>query len=218
MIIYHLLFDLNYFGFLSVDLSSFEYLVFARVIQVSFLMLVGVSSYILFSKSKSFDLFVKKQINRFIIVGLNAILITLATWIAFPDQYISFGILHLIAVSIVIITVLSKLDRGAIFVLSLIIFALSLILDHRTYYEGISWLGFYTDNFSSLDYFPILPWLGVPLIGFSLGELIVSRAAMLPTSKYLEIFSVIGRRSLLIYMIHQPIIFVLILIFATILD
>ncbi|MCC7468445.1 MAG: DUF1624 domain-containing protein, partial [Burkholderiaceae bacterium] len=72
------------------------------------------------------------------------------------------------------------------------------------------WLGIHPPAFYSIDYTPVFPWLGVVLIGVGLGAILYPRAARrwdhevptLPRSP----LRFLGRHSLAIYLVHQPII------------
>jgi len=72
------------------------------------------------------------------------------------------------------------------------------------------WLGIHPPAFYSIDYTPVFPWLGVVLIGVGLGAILYPRAARrwdhevptLPSSP----LRFLGRHSLAIYLVHQPII------------
>lgn len=213
MIFYHFLFDLNWLNIASVDLSKLGWVVFARIVQFLFLVLVGISTYLIFEKYDS-ENFIKKQFDRVFKVGLSALTITFVTKIIFPDQYIGFGILHLITVSIVVLTFLARLKRGTHLALAILIIAVFLFTDQLVDFSGYSWLGYYDSSFNSLDYFPIVPWLSVPLIGFYIGPRIFG------IKRYDDIWPkwilFLGKKSLIVYLVHQPILIGLLMIFISI--
>jgi uncharacterized membrane protein len=67
--------------------------------------------------------------------------------------------------------------------------------------------GIHSPGFSSFDYFPLIPWLGVFLIGAGLGKSVyVSRRSLLPRHLPQTFVNAAGRHSLLIYIAHQPVI------------
>ena len=73
------------------------------------------------------------------------------------------------------------------------------------------WLGFVPQNLQTLDYFPLLPWLGVMSLGIFMGGLFYqnyNRSFNIPDISQFSIvklFNFLGKHSLLIYIIHQPI-------------
>ena len=96
MIIYHFLFDLNYFGIYSVALDSTPLIIFQRIIGITFIAVSGFSL-ALNSKSKT------DQFKRSLFLGLIAILITIGTWIFPHEAFIKFGIIHFMALSSLIL-------------------------------------------------------------------------------------------------------------------
>ena len=81
-------------------------------------------------------------------------------------------------------------------------------------------LGLHTVSFWSVDYTPLLPWFGVVLIGLGIGSVLypggIARGCTLPEipATWERVLTFPGRNSLLIYLVHQPVI-ILILHFAT---
>jgi uncharacterized membrane protein len=66
--------------------------------------------------------------------------------------------------------------------------------------------GIIIDTFSSFDYFPLLPWFGVFLGGAALGKwLYADRKSLIKRQLPAGIINLAGRRTLLIYIVHQPI-------------
>jgi uncharacterized membrane protein len=75
---------------------------------------------------------------------------------------------------------------------------------------GFDWLlplGLHSPGFSSFDYFPLIPWLGIFLLGAALGKSVYApRRSLLPWSLPQTFFNAAGRHSLIIYIAHQPVI------------
>ncbi len=61
-------------------------------------------------------------------------------------------------------------------------------------------------SYTTIDYYPMIPWFGVVLIGFGLGHLVYVRLKRVlhTMSRPVMILTIPGRHSLLIYLIHQP--------------
>ena len=78
-----------------------------------------------------------------------------------------------------------------------------------------SWLfplGLTTDTFFSSDYFPLLPQLGYFLLGIGIGRMAYrEKKTRLPgsfsESTIARFFRFCGRHSLLIYLVHQPVLY-----------
>lgn len=78
----------------------------------------------------------------------------------------------------------------------------------EAWYDGFpsSFIGFKAPDFYSADYFPLLPWLFLFLAGYMAGCMMKSKTSPL-ASLHIPIISHIGRRALSVYLIHQPVIY-----------
>lgn len=99
MIIFHFFFDLDFLGFLKIGLYEGGWLVFQRITISLFLLLVGVSLYLSYSKMQNRDIWtvLKKFGKRSVVLFIVALGITLATGIAIPKGLVLFGVIHFIA-------------------------------------------------------------------------------------------------------------------------
>ena len=142
------------------------------------------------------------------------LVITLATRLVLgPQLAITFGILHFIGVSVAISYPFLRL-RWLNLVLGLLIYGLGVFLRQRTFdLPLLLWLGFEPENHVYMDYFPLLPWFGLVLIGLWLGNLLYAgseRRFALPDLagwqpvRWLEW---LGLHSLPLYLQHQPVLF-----------
>ena len=172
MIVYHIIFDLNYFGFTSTDLNSLPSLIFLYPIGTVFLLLVGISLTLSYKRVQHIlttnQLRIKYLKRGSSIFGFG-ILITMVTWI-YPHQgFIVFGVLHCIGLSILLAYpfIRSRVLIGIFCIIFGIIIRLSITVD----FPWLIWLGFVPRQFYTLDYFPLLPWYGVVLIGIFLGNI-----------------------------------------------
>ncbi len=216
MIAYHVLFDLVYFGFTSSDLNALPVLVFLYPIGTLFLLLVGVSLTLSYNRVK--QSFTKGQLQvKYLkrgssIFGLG-LLITLVTWVYPHNGFIVFGILHCIGLSILLGYVLIRSRFSALLVgfvcISVGVFLrLFVMVD----FPWLLWLGVVPRSFYTLDYFPLLPWFGVVLLGIFLGNtLYQDDTRKFKLKDYSRFFGIrflcfLGRHSLIIYLLHQIII------------
>jgi uncharacterized membrane protein len=157
-----------------------------------------------------------------------AAIVTLVTVIFLPDFSIKFGILHFLALATIIFHFLKPLLRRVPPLAGILVSAAIFVLlyDLPVGYIGLLsakhfarlpavlysnnfllWLGFTTPSFFSADYFPLLPWFFLFLIGAFAGiPLAEGRAPKLLRRKYVPLLGAMGRHSLIIYLLHQPVI------------
>lgn len=80
---------------------------------------------------------------------------------------------------------------------------------------GMEWLGFHTPNFSSSDYFPMIPWFFLFLAGFYFWTLIKDTKFVDKTrSLNCKPLNVIGRNTIWVYLLHQPVLIVITAVIA----
>ena len=230
MITYHFLFDLNFFGIYSLNIFSGFIWMFPRIIASIFIFLVGISLYLSYTRaelggvySNDADFFFK-YFKRGLWIFSLGLVITLATWIFIREEFIIFGILHFIGLAIILQYPFLKYNQkykylnlvaGLVFIIS------GLYLISFTFnFNWLLWLGFIPQNLNTVDYFPLLPWLGVVSFGIFTGGLLYrnyQRRFKLPDltlHKPIRIFTFLGRHSLIIYFIHQPILIVLLYLYG----
>lgn len=81
--------------------------------------------------------------------------------------------------------------------------------------EGLFPFGFTTPDFYSADYFPILPWFFLFLLGYYLYKFhFVEKYSNIFAPKRIEPLGFLGRHALLIYVLHQPVIYLICMPFA----
>ena len=214
MIIFHILYDLNYFNIFKLELYSGFFLLFFYPFAVVFLLLVGVS--LTLSHSQVSNRLTEKQLQlKYLKRGLKifglGLIITLATFLYIQEGFIVFGVLHCIGISIILAYPFLRF-RYQNLILGTILVLLGIIIKNFIFdFYWLVWLGFIPSNFYTVDYFPLLPWFGVVLIGIFLGNSLYSNYKRRFHLKDFSGFMVVrficflGRHSLIIYFIHQPI-------------
>jgi len=181
---------------------------FARATAFMFIFLVGVSLTLSFSRVKHKPKIFKKYFVRGSkTLGLG-ILITIASLLFIPSDYIIFGILHFIGISIILAYPFLKFKKSIPLATGLIIITLGFLAEKIHLNSNyLFWLGLVSKNFSSIDFFPLLPWLGVVLLGIWFGKTIYPKGKRQFEIQFSENkISTLGRHSLYIYLAHQPII------------
>ena len=216
MVAFHALFDLSYAGASTFNAYAAGFLLyFARATATIFLLLVGISLTLSYSRAlnmkKPEQKLYRKYLTRGSAIFAWGLVITVMTWIFLRDGFVVWGILHLIGISIIVAYPVVKLRYGNL-VLGLCFIALGMYVKNITVtLPWLLWLGITPNNFHSVDYFPLLPWFGVVLIGVFLGNSLYAnytRGFKLRDRsqvKGIRVLSFLGRHSLLIYLIHQPV-------------
>jgi uncharacterized membrane protein len=127
------------------------------------------------------------------------------------NGFIIFGVLHFIGISIILAYPFIRF-RILNLLVGVIVVIIGLYLQNFVFdFNWLFWLGFKPMYFYTFDYFPILPWFGVVLIGLFFGKMLYPnykrrfKIKDLSGFKISKLFCFLGRHSLLIYLIHQPI-------------
>ena len=220
MVLYHFMWDLWYFRLLPPDFNLYDgfWKYVQRFTASSFLLLVGISltlsyRYAVQRKGSTAGLFPKFLKRGLKVFGLGMI-VTLVTWVVRVGT-VQFGILHLIGFSIIAAYPFLRyrwLNLGLwmlFFVGGYFVYVQPIYVD----VPWLVWLGLRPQNYYAVDYFPVFPWFGVVLLGVFLGNTfydVNGRRFFLPDWGDFPPFRVLqsmGRHSLLIYMVHQPILY-----------
>ena len=202
MTAYHLLYDLALFGVISwQQLFSPALNVMQKFTCGSFILLAGASAR--FSRS---------NLRRGIIVLAAGIAVELGALVG--GQIIHFGILHFMGVSMVLYhflgRYLQKCPPAVLLAASAVLYGLTGWWTSVTT-VSVGWLyplGLLAPGFHSADYFPLLPWFFLFLAGTVLGGWCLDhRDSRVLTLTLPGALTWPGRHSLLIYLLHQPILF-----------
>ena len=164
------------------------------------------------------------SLKRGLLLNGLGLLITAVTWLAIPDEVILFGILNFIGCGVLLTIPFSKSGEKIPPLLGvgicLILFALTYHIQNGYLqigeeilrlpdglYSGIfTILGFPGPGFYSSDYFPILPWIFLYWTGWFLYPVFMkSKGIRSLLSVRIPLLSVIGRKTILVYVLHQPI-------------
>ncbi|MDE2613378.1 MAG: DUF1624 domain-containing protein [Burkholderiales bacterium] len=145
--------------------------------------------------------------RRWAQVAICALLVSAGSALMFPRSWISFGVLHGIAVMLLVVRWAAPLR---IWLLPLGVLAIALpFAVQQPFFDtrSTNWVGLVTHKPVTEDYVPLLPWLGVMLFGAAAGQwLIAHRRVQLaaPVGAALAPLALLGRWPLSFYMLHQP--------------
>lgn len=147
-------------------------------------------------------------------IGLTVSTCAIDYWFKTDQFTIRFGVIHMLAVSILIYCLIKKIAKIYLLTFSFITILLGvyfLMEPKRSDNFFIACIINTEGTFRSSDYFPFLPWFGVFLIGGILGPIIYAKGKSLYPKEiekaHIAIILWMGRHALLIYILHQPIIY-----------
>lgn len=223
--------DLDFFGLTG---SSPFWQAFARITASIFIFLVGVSLVLSYSRARkrlAKNELLKKYLYRGIKIFSGGLAITAVTWFFLKGGFVVFGVLHLIGLSIVLAYPLLRFKYINL-MLGVVFAAVGIHLNSFLFgFPWLLWLGLMPAGFYSVDYFPVLPWFGLVLIGTFFGNILypegcrrirfeakprfrqVSENLVLRRNPVTNALSFLGKNSLLIYLVHQPVLIALIILF-----
>jgi len=218
MIAFHFFFDLKFLGLYSFESDLFWWL-FPRLIASTFILLVGVSLTLSYSRVRTRKRVFLKYLLRGLKIFSLGLVITLVTWLFIGKGFVVFGILHLIGLSIILAYPLLKYEKLNLYLGTILMILGWYLSTLRFDFSWLLWLGFIPESFYSVDYVPLLPWFGLVPIGIFLGKMLYpngKRCFKIAEFKnpLVNFFSFLGRNSLLIYLIHQPLIVALITVLS----
>ena len=202
MVAYHFLYDLYIFGVISANqLFSAPLNVLERFICCSFILLAGASAR-----------FSRNNLRHGLVVLGAGLVVEIGAAVA--GQTIRFGVLMLLGSSMVLWHFLGKglqkLPGWSVAAGSGVLFFAARWWTGRTA-VSVPWLyplGFTAPGFYSADYFPLLPWFFLFLIGTALGGwCLAHRENRLLAVRLPGVLTWPGRHSLIIYVLHQPVLY-----------
>lgn len=209
MLIFHLCYDLNYFGYIHIDIYQGNFWIYFRnTIVAIFLVSMGISL------SLAHTPYIKwHKIKQRILILLGAsLLVSVATYFVFPSAWVYFGILHFILFATVLGLFFLPYPRLS-FIVSILIY-----ITYTLEYIHMHWLwDFVDENIIKLPLHPVdsvglMSWfpfvlIGMPMMSYGYHKTLLQNSYFKPSFKHNQALALLGRHSLLIYLIHQPILF-----------
>ena len=216
MTAYHFCFDLNYHGLIHESFSRDPFWTWQRTAIVSlFLFTAGLSQAIAVEQGQSWGRFWRRWRQ----VALAALLVTAGSWWMFPQAFIYFGVLHGIAVMLIIVRltagwgswlwVMGATAIGLKLAAPFIIEAQPALLVFNS--PWLNWLGFIDRLPRTQDHVPLLPWLGAMWFGMAAGRWALANrpewlgAGVVQATGVKRGLVKMGQWSLSYYLLHQPV-------------
>lgn len=213
MTAYHFCFDLNYFGWITQNFYHDPLWTWQRSAIVSlFLLCAGAGQAVALHQAQSWPRFWWRWAQ----VALCALLVTLGSYLMYPKTFIYFGVLHGIAVMLIMVRLTAHWGAwlwplGALAIASKFIanYAVSITANLQFFNEkGFNILGWVSQLPVTEDYVPIFPWLGVMWWGVAAAQWLLANRMQLLTAALPSAWrwlAWMGTWSLTWYMLHQPV-------------
>ncbi len=207
MALFHFGFDLNHFRLLQPPQDFYRDLVWTsqRACIVSlFLFCAGLGQAIALHAGQSWTRFWRRWAQ----VAACALLVSVGSAFMFPRSWIYFGVLHGIAVMLILCRLAAPL-KAWLWPLGGVALLMPQLVHSRFFNRpGLDWTGLVAFKPITEDYVPVLPWLGVMLWGLAAGQYLTrARPGLLRGAlpRGAQPLALLGRWSLSFYMLHQPV-------------
>ena len=204
MVVYHACWDLNFLGLVRFDLFGNPLWLAARTtILGSFLLLVGLSLVLATEHGLNW----KRFLRRLVLLMAAAGAVSAASYYAFPESPIFFGVLHHIAVASLLGLAFVRLPWAVTLAAGAAVILIGETVSAPLFDQPwLRWIGLMTFEPDSNDYVPLFPWFGCVLLGIAGGRLWRRREmhSHRPRGSSGRLLGWAGRHSLAIYLLHQP--------------
>lgn len=196
MVTFHFIYDLNEFAGVNVEYEFGFWRFVGAASAIMFMFVSGISSG-----------FSRNTFKRGLKVLGFGIIISIATYFFDSTQYIRFGILHFLGVSMMLFPLLKKMNRWILLVAAVLSFIAGKYIETTTVSTLLLLpLGFMYGGFASMDYYPLFPYISYFMLGVLCYKLFYyKRESLFRFSFSPKIVSLVGSHSLLIYLLHQPV-------------
>jgi len=201
MTVFHFCYDLSHFGYWRQSFLTDPFWTWQRTAIVSlFLFCAGFGQAIALSQGQG----ARRFWRRWAQVLAAALLVSAGSWWMFPRSFIYFGVLHGIAVMLVVVRLTAGWGRWLWLAGALAIASRWIRIEA---FNGplLNWVGWITQKPRTEDYVPIFPWLGVMWWGMAAGQWLLRERPQWVAGAAPKPLAWLGRWSLTWYMLHQPV-------------
>lgn len=206
MVTFHLVYDLNEFANVNVEYEFGFWYYIGAVSAILFIFVSGISSG-----------FSRNTFRRGLKVFGFGMVITIVTYFFDSSQYIRFGILHFLGVSMMLFPLLKKVNNWLLLIIGVFLFVVGKFIETMTVNTVLLLpFGFMYGGFASMDYYPLFPYISYFILGILCYKLFYyKRRSLFGFNFNVSLVQAVGKHSLIIYLLHQPIMFGVIYIMSS---
>ena len=219
MTAFHFCFDLNHFGYIRQSFLTDPFWTWQRTCILSlFLFTAGLGQAIATQQGQSWARFWR----RWVLVLGAALLVSAGSYWMYRQTFIYFGVLHGMAVMLVLTRLTAGWGRwlwwlGGLAIATGLVAGYAISTRANPGFEqllnakGLNWLGLITQKPVTEDYVPLIPWLGLMWWGMAAGQWLLKHrpgwlaAVTAKTNVVIAALAFLGRWSLSYYLVHQPV-------------
>lgn len=196
MVTFHMIYDLNEFANVNVEYEFGFWYYIGAISAILFIFVSGISSG-----------FSRNTFKRGLKVFGFGMIITVATYFFDSSQYIRFGILHFLGVSMMLFPLLKRLNNWFLLIIGVFSYIFGKYIETITLKTFLLLpLGFMYGGFVSMDYYPLFPYIAYFIVGILCYKLFYYKKKSLFGFDFnAGLIQEVGKHSLVIYLLHQPI-------------
>jgi len=231
MIFFHIFYLSKYLGLKDYNTQTGLLLLCANISHTLFILMSGVNLSVSYQKSEKedsdFNCFFGKQMKRVLVLMSCGLILSYLSYLVFNNLYVKFGILHFLSTAL-LISQLFVNNNLLLTIASLFVLIMTVLIENNkeslhNLCQNTTFLCFITGlsntHYSSLDHFPLIPYIIYIFIGMILGNVFYKNYKRtfdleifnnLSENKFIRHFAYIGKNSFLIYMLHWPILYFII--------
>jgi uncharacterized membrane protein len=205
MPIFHSVYNLYQFGFIDTALTkSLFWVIYQKMGLGTFVLVSGMA----FTLSTQSGIRWDRLFRRVAKLGSIALAISVATYFAEPAKFVRFGVIHFFA-SVILIAMVVRPLKQWLLVLGAIIVAVAIYVGRggldpnpMLYITGLM-----SQRPPSIDYIPLIPWLGVFMIGMGIANWFKLPTTPSEPSAFMKPVIWLGKHSLPFYILHQVVLY-----------
>jgi len=189
---------------------------FGWLVALTFLFVFGMSAQIKYQRLRQkklpFPQIYQQFFWRAVVIAMSAGVVSLSTWLSLPDHWIRMGVLHFFAIATLLLPFFLENKKRLLVAVIAVLLIWAVLQPFDTSSLTTYWLlpfDLLPAGYTSLDHWPQIPFLAVPLAGALLSTWYVPRRTQwiphnFSTVRLTAPFVWIGRHSLLVYLLHVP--------------